>query len=146
VGYSKKPERWNMSVMLMISTILGIIGVVASFSLYYIGLTVFGFSPTQGGPIQALIFLKLSVAASLTVYVARTKGHFWERRPAKLLFLATTITQILAVIFVLFGILLPRLEWYYVIFVLVYAFIWFLITDFIKYYFYKFLRKRGKMF
>ncbi|MFX1573652.1 MAG: plasma-membrane proton-efflux P-type ATPase [Promethearchaeota archaeon] len=146
VGYSKKPERWNMSVMLMISTILGVIGVVASFSLYYIGLTVFGFSPEQGGPIQAFIFLKLSVAASLTVYVARTKGHFWERRPAKLLFLATTTTQILAVIFVLFGILLPRLDWVYVIFVLVYAFIWFLITDFIKYYFYKFLRKRGRMF
>jgi H+-transporting ATPase len=146
VGYSKKPERWNMSVMLMISTLLGVIGLVASFSLYYIGLTVFGFSPVQGGPIQAFIFLKLSVAASLTVYVARTKGHFWERKPAKLLFLATTTTQILAIIFVLFGILLPRLDWVYVIFVLVYAFIWFLITDFIKYYFYKFLRKRGRMF
>ena len=146
VGYSKKPERWNMSVMLMISSILGVIGVVASFSLYYIGLAVFGFSPVQGGPIQAFIFLKLSVAASLTVYVARTKGHFWERKPAKLLFLATTTTQILAIIFVLFGILLPRLDWVYVIFVLVYAFIWFLITDFIKYYFFKFLRKRGRMF
>jgi H+-transporting ATPase len=146
VGYSKKPERWNMSVLLMISTILGVIGVVASFTLYYIGLTVFGLLPEQGGPIQAFIFLKLSVAASLTVYVARTKGHFWERKPAKLLFMATTTTQILAVIFALFGILIPRLEWYYVIFVLVYAFVWFIITDFIKYYFYKFLRSKGRMF
>jgi H+-transporting ATPase len=146
VGYSKKPERWNMSVLLIISTILGIIGVAASFSLYYIGLNIFGFLPEQGGPIQAFIFLKLSIAASLTVYVARTKGHFWERKPAKLLFLATTITQILAIIFALFGIFIPRLEWYYVIFVLIYAFGWFLITDFIKYYFYKFLRRRGKMF
>ncbi|MFX1499031.1 MAG: plasma-membrane proton-efflux P-type ATPase [Promethearchaeota archaeon] len=146
VGYSKKPERWNMSVMLMISTILGVIGVVASFSLYYIGLSIFGFAPVQGGTIQAFIFLKLSVAASLTVYVARTKGHFWERRPAKLLFLATTTTQILAVIFVLFGILIPRLDWYYVLFVLGYAFVWFIITDFLKFYFYRFLRKRGMMF
>ena len=146
VGYSKKPERWNMNIMLMISTILGIFGVVASFSLYYIGLSVFGFLPEQGGPIQAFIFLKLSFAASLTVYVARTKGHFWERKPAKLLFIATTTTQILAVIFVLFGILVPRLDWGYVLFVLVYAFIWFIATDFVKYYFYKFLRKRGRMF
>ena len=146
VGYSKRPERWNMSVMLMISTILGVIGVAASFSIYYIGLTVFGFAPVQGGTIQAFIFLKLSVAASLTVYVARTKGHFWERKPARLLFLATTTTQILAIIFVLFGILLPPLKWYYVLFVLAYAFVWFIATDYIKYYFYKFLRKRGRMF
>jgi H+-transporting ATPase len=146
VGYSKRPERWNMSVMLMISTLLGVIGVSASFTIYYIGLNVFGFAPVQGGTIQAFIFLKLSVAASLTVYVARTKGHFWERKPAKLLFLATTTTQILAVIFVLFGILLPRLDWYYVLFVLAYAFVWFIITDFIKFYFYNYLRKRGKMF
>jgi len=146
VGYSKRPERWNMSVMLMISTLLGVIGVAASFTIYYIGLTVFGFAPVQGGTIQAFIFLKLSVAASLTVYVARTKGHFWERKPAKLLFLATSTTQILAVIFVLFGILLPRLDWYYVLFVLAYAFVWFIITDFIKFYFYNYLRKRGKMF
>ena len=146
VGYSKRPERWNMSVMLMISTLLGVIGVAASFSIYYIGLTVFGFAPVQGGTIQAFIFLKLSVAASLTVYVARTKGHFWEKKPARLLFLATTTTQILAIIFVLFGILLPRLDWYYVLFVLAYAFVWFIITDFIKFYFYNYLRKRGKMF
>jgi H+-transporting ATPase len=146
VGYSKRPERWNMSVMLMISTLLGVIGVSASFTIYYIGLNVFGFAPVQGGTIQAFIFLKLSVAASLTVYVARTKGHFWERKPAKLLFLATSTTQILAVIFVLFGILLPRLDWYYVLFVLAYAFVWFIITDFIKFYFYNYLRKRGKMF
>ncbi len=143
VGYSKKPERWNMNIILLISTILGVFGVAASFSLFAIGVIVFNLSHTV---LQAFIFLKLSVAASLTVYVARTKGHFWERKPAKALFLATSTTQILGVIFVLFGILLPRLEWYYILFVLAYAFVWFIATDYIKYYFYKFLRKKGKMF
>ena len=141
VGYSKKPERWNMFTILLISTVLGVFGVIASFLLFYIGYVVF-----QITAIQSFIFLKLSVAASLTVYVARTKGHFWERKPAKELFLATTTTQILAVIFVFFGILLPSLEWYYILFVLVYAFVWFIVTDYIKYYFYNFLRKRGRMF
>ena len=143
VGYSKRPERWNMNIILLISTLLGVFGVVASFSLFAIGVIIFNMSHPV---LQAFIFLKLSVAASLTVYVARTKGHFWERKPAKALFLATSTTQILAVIFVLFGILLPRLEWYYILFVLAYAFVWFLATDFVKYYFYNYLRKKGRMF
>ena len=148
VGYSKKPERWNMSVVLMISTFLGIIGVVASFLLYYIfyvvlyvplGLTL--------ATVQSIIFLKLSVAASLTVYVARTKGHFWQRKPAKELFLATTTTQILATLFAVYGIILPAsIGWPIALFVIGYAIIWFLITDFIKYYFYKYLRSKGRMF
>ena len=132
-----------MNIILLISTLLGVFGVVASFSLFAIGVIIFNMSHPV---LQAFIFLKLSVAASLTVYVARTKGHFWERKPAKALFLATSTTQILAVIFVLFGILLPRLEWYYILFVLAYAFVWFLATDFVKYYFYNYLRKKGRMF
>jgi len=143
VGYSNKPERWNMNVILIISTYLGVIGVVASFLLFYIGVVVFHLSVII---IQSFIFLKLSVAASLTVYVARTKGHFWERKPAKELFLATTTTQILAVIFTVYGIILPPMGWGLAIFVLIYAFVWFIITDYLKYYFYKFLRNRGRMF
>ncbi len=143
VGYSKKPERWNMNVILLISTVLGVFGVLASFLLFYIGLVVFNLSVVI---LQSFIFLKLSVAASLTVYVARTKGHFWEKKPAKELFIATTTTQILAVIFTVYGIILPPMGWGLAVFVLIYAFIWFIITDYLKYYFYKFLRRRGRMF
>ncbi|MEJ2251907.1 MAG: plasma-membrane proton-efflux P-type ATPase [Candidatus Lokiarchaeota archaeon] len=143
VGYSNKPERWNMRVILMISTLLGVFGVVASFSLFAIGVLAFHLSRVV---LQSFIFLKLSVAASLTVYVARTKGHFWERKPAKELFAATTTTQILATIFTVYGIILPPMGWGLAIFVIIYAFVWFIATDFLKYYFYKYLRSKGEMF
>jgi len=145
VGYSNKPERWNMNIILLISTFLGVIGVVASFTLYFIG---FVFLKLSISVLQSFIFLKLSVAASLTVYVARTKGHFWERKPAKALFAATSTTQILAIFFTVYGIIpgLSAIGWALAGFVLLYAFVWFLITDFIKYYFYKFLRSKGRMF
>jgi H+-transporting ATPase len=143
VTYSKKPEKWNMRVVLMISTILGMIGVVASFSLFFIAKVIFLLPDVQ---IQSLIFLKLSIAASLTIYVVRSKRHFWSIRPAKELFLATTFTQVTATLFAVYGILLPHLGWALAGFVWLYAVVWFVITDFIKFYLYKYLRKKGITF
>ena len=80
VQYSERPERWNMRTLLTISTFLGAIGVVSSFGLLYIGLEVLHLSPDV---LQSFIYLKLSVAGHLALFVARTKGPFWSIRPAK---------------------------------------------------------------
>ena len=37
VHYKDKPEAWNMRLVLGISTVLGVIGVVAAFGLFYLG-------------------------------------------------------------------------------------------------------------
>ena len=37
VHYRNKPEAWNMRLVLGISTVLGVIGVVAAFGLFYLG-------------------------------------------------------------------------------------------------------------
>ncbi len=34
--YSKKPDRWNMEELLVVSTILGMVGLISSFALYFI--------------------------------------------------------------------------------------------------------------
>ncbi len=41
VHYKDKPEGWNMRMVLGVSTVLGIIGVVAAFGLFYLGERVF---------------------------------------------------------------------------------------------------------
>ena len=41
VHYKNKPEAWNMRLVLGISTVLGVIGVVAAFGLFYLGERVF---------------------------------------------------------------------------------------------------------
>ena len=41
VHYKNKPEAWNMHLVLGISTVLGVIGVVAAFGLFYLGERVF---------------------------------------------------------------------------------------------------------
>jgi H+-transporting ATPase len=44
VTYSEKPEAWNMRIVLGIATLLGIMGVLASFGLFYLGERVFHLS------------------------------------------------------------------------------------------------------
>ena len=140
VIYSNEPEKWDLRIILGIATMLGIIGVISSFFILYIGLNVFNLSPYL---LQSFIYLKLSVAGHMTVFVARTKGHFWSVRPALPLFLAVVITQSIATLIVVYGILLPPIGWGLAAFIWIYALIAFVITDFIKVYFYRLLSREG---
>lgn len=143
VRYSDKPEKWNMRTVLGIATFLGVIGVMSTFGIFYIGLNVFNLSLSV---LQSFIYLKLSVAGHLTVFVARTKGHFWSIKPAPQLFLAVVFTQLTATLITVYGILLPAMGWGFALFVWGYAFLLFLITDFLKVYFYKILDHSGIKF
>jgi len=143
VRYSDMPERWNMRTVLGMATFLGVIGVMSTFGIFYIGLNVFNLSLSV---LQSFIYLKLSVAGHLTVFVARTKGHFWSIKPAPQLFLAVVFTQLIATLITVYGILLPAMGWGFALFVWGYAFLLFLITDFFKVYFYKILNHSGIVF
>src|SRR5580704_6607409 len=79
VLYRDTPESWNMRTVLTISTVLGVIGVVAAFGLFYLGERVFHLDRAH---IQTLMYLKLSVAGHLTIFLTRTRGPFWSIRPA----------------------------------------------------------------
>ena len=78
VHYKNKPEAWNMRLVLQISTVLGLIGVVAAFGLFYLGEMVFKLDREL---VQTLMYLKLSVAGHLTIFLTRTRGPFWSIRP-----------------------------------------------------------------
>jgi H+-transporting ATPase len=143
VRYSNKPEKWNMRTVLGIATFLGIIGVFSTFGIFYIGLNVFNLNADV---LQSFIYLKLSVAGHLTVFVARTRGHFWSIRPARQLFLAVVLTQLTATLITVYGVLLPAMGWELALFVWGYAFLLFVVTDFLKVYFYKVLDHSGIKF
>lgn len=127
--YSSKPETWDMPRVLGVATSLGVAGVIASFGLFYIAEDLFQLSRDM---IQTLIYLKLSVAGHLTVFVTRTKGPFWSSMPAPALFNAVVGTQILATLIAVFGFFMPAIGWEWALFVWGYAFLWFLVNDRIK--------------
>ncbi len=143
VKYSNKPEKWNMFSILGIATILGIIGVLSTFGILYIGKEVLTLNPEL---LQSFIYLKLSVAGHLTVFVARTRGHFWSIKPATPLLLAVILTQLAATLITVYGFLLPAIGWDLALLVWIYALALFFVTDFIKVYTYKLLDHKGIRF
>jgi H+-transporting ATPase len=143
VRYSNYPEKWNMRVIIGIASMLGILGVIESFGLFYVGFKLLNLSPEV---LQSFMYLKLSVAGHLTVFMARTKGHFWSVRPAKQLLLAVILTQFTATIITVYGILLPPMGWALAGLVWGEAFTVFLIIDYLKVRFYKVLDHSGIRF
>ena len=129
VTYSEEPEAWNMRVVLGVATILGIAGVGESFGLFYLAERVFHFSREM---IQPLMYLKLSVAGHLTIFVTRTKGPFWSSRPAPVLLGAVLGTQIIATLIAVYGLFMTPIGWKWALVVWVYALAFFLVEDRLK--------------
>jgi H+-transporting ATPase len=129
VHYRNKPEAWNMRLVLSISTVLGVIGVVAAFGLFYLAERVFHMDRLQA---QTLMYLKLSVAGHLTIFLTRTRGPFWSIRPAKTLLIAVLGTQTLATLIAVYGLFMAPLGWKWAGFVWAYSIVWALINDRIK--------------
>jgi len=129
VHYKNKPEAWNMRMVLGISTVLGVIGVVAAFGLFYLGERVFHLDRLH---IQTLMYLKLSVAGHLTIFLTRTRGPFWSIRPAKILWIAVLGTQAIATLIAVYGVFMTPVGWGWAAFVWGYALAWFLLNDRVK--------------
>ncbi len=129
VHYKDQPEAWNMRMVLGISTVLGVIGVVSAFGLFYLGERVFHLDRAH---IQTLMYLKLSVAGHLTIFLTRTRGPFWSIRPAKILWGAVLGTQIVATLIAVYGLFMTPLGWGWALFVWGYALAWFLLNDRVK--------------
>ena len=129
VIYRNKPEAWDMRTVLGISTVLGVVGVISAFGLFYVGERVFHLDRAH---IQTLMYLKLSVAGHLTIFLTRTRGPFWSIRPAKILLVAVVGTQILATLIAVYGLFMTPLGWRWALFVWGYALVWFLVNDRVK--------------
>ena len=135
VIYRMKPEAWDMRTVLGISTVLGVIGVVSAFGLFYLGERVFHLDRAH---IQTLMYLKLSVAGHLTIFLTRTRGPFWSIRPARILLVAVLGTQTVATLIAVYGLFMTPLGWGWALFVWGYALAWFLVNDRVKLLAYRF--------
>ena len=103
VIYRNQPEAWNMRVVLGIATVLGLVGPIAAFGLFYLGDRVLHIDRPQ---MQTMMYLLLSVAGHLTIFQTRTRGPWWSTRPAAILLIAVVGTQALATLICLFRV--PR--------------------------------------
>lgn len=126
---SAKPVAWNMPLVFSLATVLGFVGVIESFGILYLGKS---YLQLDTATLQTLIYLKLSVAGHLTIFVTRTRKNFWSQSPSKQLLFAVVITQAVATLISVYGVFMEPIGWKMAGLVWGYCLVWFLIEDFTK--------------
>jgi H+-transporting ATPase len=142
VRYKQQPETWNMRLVLGIASVLGLVGPIAAYGLFFYAHRV---SHLDHDGLQTLMYLLLSVAGSMTIFLARTRGPFWSIRPKRILVIAVLTAEAIATLFAGFGIFMTPLGWGWVAIVWGYAIAWFLITDRLKLLGYRILDPLGEV-
>jgi H+-transporting ATPase len=122
----QNPVRWKMKELLTVATVLGLVGVTASFLLFFL-------LREHGLPndlIQSIMFLKLIVAGHSTLYVTRSEGWFWEKPwPSPILFWATFGTEIVGTFIAVYGVFITPIGWSYALLAWGYALVEFVLND-----------------
>lgn len=127
---AERPVRWDMPLTLALSATLGVLGVVASFGIFWVAQDWLHLPRTQ---IQTLIFLKLLVAGHMTIYLTRNKGPIWQRPwPSWKLIAACETTQAIGTLGAVYGWFITPIGWGYAGLVWAYALVWFLINSAFK--------------
>ncbi|MFX1258593.1 MAG: plasma-membrane proton-efflux P-type ATPase [Promethearchaeota archaeon] len=139
---SQSPVHWKMKRVLLVSSVLGIVGVFFSFLLFIIGRDIF---QLNSDTLQTLIFLKLAVGGHMTIYLTRSEeNHFWHKPyPSKILLITCEVTQVVATIFAAIGILMAPIGWGLALFIWLYALMAFVIANFIKVALVRYLKRKN---
>jgi H+-transporting ATPase len=134
-----RPVRWDMERVLTMSTVLGVLGVIASFGLFWIA-EVYLHLDRQFT--QTLMFLKLLVAGHLTIYLTRTVKPFFRRPwPSWQLVTAGESTHVIGTLAAVYGWGMSPIGWFYALVVWGYSIAWFLVNDLIKLAVYRLMRQ-----
>ncbi|MCU7960070.1 MAG: plasma-membrane proton-efflux P-type ATPase [gamma proteobacterium symbiont of Bathyaustriella thionipta] len=130
-GLEDKPVRWNMKQVISVATAMGIVGIIGSFGMLLLAMDWLHLDVAQ---VQTYVFLKMAVAGHLVLFVARNKGHFWERPwPAPIMLWSAVITKLAATLLAAYGFgLITPISWPEIALIWGYSIVSAFITDIVK--------------
>ncbi len=127
----EKPVRWDMKEIFVLSTWLGLAGVLSSFTLFWILISLMHL-PLDF--VQSAFFAKLVIAGHGTIYNTRIDDWFWKRPwPSWTLFNATFFSRIAGTVVAVYGFgLMEPIGWDWALWMWAYAMLWFVFNDVVK--------------
>jgi len=136
-----KPVRWDMKEMLVLSSWLGMAGVLSSFLLFWYTISVMQL-PLEF--VQSIFFAKLVIAGHGTIYNTRTDDWFFKKPfPSWTLFNATFSSRVAGTIIAVYGFgLIEPIGWEWAFGMWAYALVWFVFNDIVKIKVLKFYRAK----
>ena len=159
----EKPVRWDMKSVFVLSTWLGVAGVLSSFTIFYITMVYLKSHPDTAmflpevpswvnmkddksflSFVQTLFFVKLIIAGHYTIFNTRIADWFFKKPyPSWPLFLASFITALIGTGIGLYSFdLMTRINWQWALFLWAYVTIWFVFNDIVKMGVIKYYKKR----
>lgn len=137
----EKPVRWDMKEMFILSSWLGMAGVLSSFLLFWI---LMSYMNLPLALVQSLFFAKLVVAGHGTIYNTRIDDWFFKRPFTSFsLFNATLISAIAGTVIAVYGFgFMEPIGWKWAFAMWAYALVWFVFNDVVKMLVLTYYRKR----
>jgi len=137
----EKPVRWDMKEVLVMSSWLGLAGVVSSFTLFWV-LMMYMKLPLEF--VQSVFFAKMVIAGHGTIYNTRIDDWFFKRPyPSWVLFIATFSSRIAGTVIAVFGFgLMTPIGWEWALGMWAYALSWFVFNDIVKMAVLRFYRRK----
>ncbi len=125
------PVRWDMKEVFVLASWLGIAGVLSSFTLFWILISLMHL-PLDF--VQSVFFAKLVIAGHGTIYNTRIDDWFWKRPwPSWTLFNATFFSRVAGTIIAVYGFgLMEPIGWEWGLWMWAYALTWFVFNDAVK--------------
>ena len=148
-----KPVRWEMKGIFVLSSWLGIAGVLSSFGIFYITMVYLKSHPDTAmflpevpswvnmhdeksflGFVQTVFFVKLIIAGHYTIFNTRIADWFFKKPfPSMPLFLASFITALIGTGIGLYSFgLMTQINWQWALFLWGYVTSWFIFNDMVK--------------
>ncbi len=100
---SRKPETWNITGLVTMALILGVLMIGESVGLFFIGSRYLGLS----GDVQALNTFGFEIMiyfAIFSLFVVRERRHFWDSKPSRMLLGVLLLDAVIAALFATLGI------------------------------------------
>ncbi|EQB73928.1 MAG: hypothetical protein AMDU4_FER2C00038G0042 [Ferroplasma sp. Type II] len=128
VGYSIKPEKWNVRSLIYSSVILSAFLVVEGFVFLYIGLV----ARMGMNEIHTFIFDMLVFSGQFTVYMVRERKRFFNSMPSRVLLISSILDIIVISAISYYGILVTAIPLKFILISIGITFIWMVFMDSIK--------------
>jgi H+-transporting ATPase len=131
VEYTSSPNLWNVRKITLASLVIGTLLVLEGAIAILIGLDYFGLT---WGPLQSFVMLMLVVTSQFRVFIVRERRHCWSSQPGRELLIASLATVVGFALLGIYGIIVPQLTVYEVLFILGFSAAFTFSLDFPKYY------------
>ncbi|MGQ9718465.1 MAG: plasma-membrane proton-efflux P-type ATPase [Nitrososphaerales archaeon] len=134
VKNTSNPNVWNVKNITFASLIIGALLVAEGAIAVFIGINYFILGWKE---LQTFVMLMLVFTSQFRVLVVRERRHFWSSRPGRELFVSIMATVGGFALLGAYGIIVPPLTPYQVLFILGFSALFTLSVDFPKYYIFR---------